>query len=196
MSLLALRQVYVDLIPGKGLKPLVSLGITASISGPPGKGLKPLVRRFQATCLIIDDRGQIIGSVEDGFIFTRYGHCLYQCFCFRRFLGGYGNFRRPVHRCGRGGFGNRAVGRRNRLADRGRRHRRAAGADLPLFDTPGRRDHRPAVRSREGPQRRGGVRARGFRRKQLQQLEQQILPGQQRSIIPNILIPLPNIFGR
>ena len=31
---------------------------------------------------------------------------------------------------------------------------------------------------------------------QLQQLEQQILPGQQRSIIPNIPIPLPNIFGR
>jgi len=31
---------------------------------------------------------------------------------------------------------------------------------------------------------------------QLQQLEQQILPGQQRSLIPNIPIPLPNIFGR
>lgn len=31
---------------------------------------------------------------------------------------------------------------------------------------------------------------------QLQQLEQQILPGQPRSIIPNIPIPLPNIFGR
>jgi uncharacterized protein involved in outer membrane biogenesis len=31
---------------------------------------------------------------------------------------------------------------------------------------------------------------------QLQQLEQQILPGQQRSLIPNVPIPLPNIFGR